>query len=126
MLLVSCSSGSDETTSEPPADTAATLATVPTTSQAQVTSPERIPVAPPPTSAAPPQPPTATTPTTTSTTQTETRPPLVHTVEEGQVLSQIAERYGVTVEAIVEANDLDSPDFIVVGQELEIPISTNE
>lgn len=42
------------------------------------------------------------------------------------MLSQIAERYGVTVEAIVEANGLDSPDRIYVDQELIIPISTDQ
>lgn len=37
------------------------------------------------------------------------------------MLGQIAEQYGVSVEAIVEANGLDSPDLIYEDQELVIP-----
>ena len=65
-------------------------------------------------------------PTTTAATQEGTRPPLVHTVEAGQLLSTIAERYGVTVAEIVEANGLGSADLIFPGDELIIPISTNQ
>jgi LysM repeat protein len=43
-----------------------------------------------------------------------------HIVQEGDVLGQIAVQYDVTVEALMEANDLDSPN-IYVGQELVIP-----
>ena len=63
--------------------------------------------------------PTATTPETTTT-----RPlggPRTHRVSEGEVLGQIADQYGVSVDAIVEANGLDSPDLIYEDQELIIP-----
>jgi LysM repeat protein len=45
---------------------------------------------------------------------------LTYIVEPGDSLSVIAARFGITVEAITEANDLADPD-IIVGQELIIP-----
>ncbi|MBI3240722.1 MAG: LysM peptidoglycan-binding domain-containing protein [Chloroflexi bacterium] len=47
--------------------------------------------------------------------------PVVHTVEVGENLTLIAQRYGVTVEAIVRANNLRNADSIFVGQQLIIP-----
>ncbi len=44
-----------------------------------------------------------------------------HTIEAGESLYAIARRYDVSVEAIVEANNLSSPDQIAVGQQLIIP-----
>ena len=42
-------------------------------------------------------------------------------VREGDTLSAIAQRFDTTVRALVEANDLDDPDRIRVGQRLRIP-----
>lgn len=42
-------------------------------------------------------------------------------VQSGDTLSQIADRFGVTVVAIAGASRLDDPDFLEVGQELTIP-----
>jgi murein DD-endopeptidase MepM/ murein hydrolase activator NlpD len=42
-------------------------------------------------------------------------------VQRGDILSAIAERYNVSVEAIVEANNLTNPDALEVGQQLTIP-----
>ncbi|HET8676035.1 MAG TPA: LysM domain-containing protein [Blastocatellia bacterium] len=39
----------------------------------------------------------------------------------GDSLSSIAERYGVTVEAICQANSIENPNLIRVGQVLTIP-----
>jgi nucleoid-associated protein YgaU len=47
--------------------------------------------------------------------------PLVHTVKRGENLTQIAARYKVTVEAIVEANGLKNANLIEIGQKLVIP-----
>ena len=47
---------------------------------------------------------------------------ITHTVAEGENLFRISLRYGVTVETIREANDLDD-NLIYVGQELLIPTS---
>ncbi|MBA3777838.1 MAG: LysM peptidoglycan-binding domain-containing protein [Chloroflexi bacterium] len=45
----------------------------------------------------------------------------LYVVVEGETLSEIAERYGVTVEALVEANDIADPDLLEIGQRLVIP-----
>src|SRR3989442_7186578 len=42
-------------------------------------------------------------------------------VQDGQNLWQIAQTYGVTVEALVAANDIGNDDVIQVGQDLVIP-----
>jgi LysM repeat protein len=49
---------------------------------------------------------------------------VTHVVQPGETLSRIALRYGTTVEAIAQANNLINPDFIVPGQRLVIPGST--
>ncbi len=46
---------------------------------------------------------------------------IIHIVQPGETLLQIARRYGTTVEAIVEANNLSDPDNLTVNQELVIP-----
>ncbi|GBD08061.1 Muramidase-2 [Candidatus Thermoflexus japonica] len=63
------------------------------------------PMAPAPTSTPPPSSPSGIT----------------HVVQPGETLFRIALRYGTTVEAIVQANNLINPDFIVPGQRLVIP-----
>ena len=45
----------------------------------------------------------------------------VYTVEAGDTLSEIARRFDTTVEALVEANDLDDPDVLDIGDELTLP-----
>lgn len=45
----------------------------------------------------------------------------IHTVQAGESLLSIALLYGVTVEEIQEANELNNPDAIFIGQELIIP-----
>jgi nucleoid-associated protein YgaU len=47
--------------------------------------------------------------------------PLVHTVRRGENLTQIANRYDVTVEAVVAANGIKNANLIEVGQKLIIP-----
>ena len=44
-----------------------------------------------------------------------------YVVLEGDTLSGIAEMFGVSWDAIIQANDLQSQDAIFVGQELVIP-----
>lgn len=46
---------------------------------------------------------------------------IVHTVRWGETLSSIARLYGVTIQAIMEANKLTSPNLIYEGQRLRIP-----
>lgn len=57
----------------------------------------------------------ATTPGPSSGTGT------VHTVADGDTLSAIADRYGVSVEAIMAANSITDPTSLSVGQQLTIP-----
>ncbi|MBN1991478.1 MAG: LysM peptidoglycan-binding domain-containing protein [Anaerolineae bacterium] len=45
----------------------------------------------------------------------------IYTVAQGDTLSAIAKRYGVTVRQLVEANQVQEPNLIRVGQRLVIP-----
>lgn len=46
---------------------------------------------------------------------------LIHVVREGDTLWTIASRHNVSVDAIVEANELPNPDALTLGQRLVIP-----
>ncbi len=48
--------------------------------------------------------------------------PIFHMVKKGEYLFNIASQYGVTIEAIMEANKLPNSDEIIEGQKLIIPI----
>ncbi|MGE5594202.1 MAG: LysM peptidoglycan-binding domain-containing protein [Betaproteobacteria bacterium] len=48
---------------------------------------------------------------------------ITYIVQPGDTLSLIAQRFGTTVAAIVEANDIANPDVIFVGQVLQIPVT---
>lgn len=50
--------------------------------------------------------------------------PITHVVQAGETLSEIAHMYGTTVEAIVQANDLENANAIREGQVLLIPSPT--
>ena len=45
----------------------------------------------------------------------------VHVVQRGETLSQIAQRYGVSMAALAQANGINNPNFIYSGQRLRIP-----
>lgn len=65
----------------------------------------------------------------TSTPEPEPQPvgtPTTHEVQAGETLGGIALQYGVSVEAVLAENGLDSADFIRVGQELKIPAPESE
>lgn len=47
---------------------------------------------------------------------------IVHEVVSGETLIAIAIEYDTTVDAILDANDLDSPDLIFEGQQLIVPL----
>ncbi len=53
-----------------------------------------------------------------------TRGPESYIVQPGDMLGAIAERYNISVEAIVQANNIPNPDSLEVGQELIIPVAT--
>lgn len=46
---------------------------------------------------------------------------VTHTVQQGDTLSSIARRYGTTWQAVANANGLQNPNQIYVGQKLTIP-----
>jgi LysM repeat protein len=48
----------------------------------------------------------------------------IHVVQSGETLVRIARQYGVTVQDIVSANNLENPNLLDVGQELIIPTAT--
>lgn len=48
-------------------------------------------------------------------------PARTHTVQAGETLTSIAQQYGVTVQAIVAANEITNPDRVTVGTTLIIP-----
>jgi LysM repeat protein len=48
----------------------------------------------------------------------------VYIVQEGDYPSSIAEKFGISVEELMEANDITDPTSLIVGQELIIPTPT--
>jgi LysM repeat protein len=50
-----------------------------------------------------------------------TSPASVYTVVAGDSLATVAARYGITVDALVSANNLADPNLIRIGQELDVP-----
>jgi LysM repeat protein len=81
----------------------------------------------------PPAEATATPTTGTSVTPVPeaTEPPssgssgetVTHVVQSGETLTTIARKYGTTVQAITQANNLANPSLITPGQSLVIPVS---
>lgn len=53
--------------------------------------------------------------------QSETPAGPVYIVQEGDYLSSIAQRFGVTTDALIAANNLENPDVLKAGDELIIP-----
>ena len=75
-----------------------------------------------PTIAPTPTPTLAPTPTPTlAPTPTPVPTPLIHVVARGENLTMIAAKYGVTIQAIQQANGITNPNKINVGQKLIIP-----
>ena len=125
MAIVASAAGCARNASEPILDATATSASpaieVQSTSTLQAvrtTTPIVISLTPitPPTAT-----PTVAPPTPTEGIPTPTRTATTHTVQSGETLAQIAAAYGTSVDAIVEANDIEDRNFIYVGQQLIIP-----
>ncbi len=53
-------------------------------------------------------------------------PGVVHVVQAGETLGDIAARHGSSITAIIRANELANPELIWVGQRLQIPTSNAE
>jgi LysM repeat protein len=98
---------------------AAALALIPTTTPTVTRTPTR-------TSTPTPVPPTATpAPPTSTPTATPTIPPtatpIIYVVQTGDTLGAIAAKYGVTTQAIMDANGITDPRLIRAGSRLVIP-----
>ncbi|WNF23857.1 LysM peptidoglycan-binding domain-containing protein [Mesobacillus jeotgali] len=50
--------------------------------------------------------------------------PVIHSVQSGDTLWKIAQKYGTTIDSIVKANNLDPAKYLYIGQKLTIPSST--
>ena len=50
----------------------------------------------------------------------------IYVVKQGDSLWAIAHRYGVTIDQIVTANQLENPNALVVGQALVIPTVSHQ
>ncbi len=66
--------------------------------------------------------PTVAPEATEATEQSETT---IYMVQAGDTLTEIAQRFNVSQEAIMEANDIGDADSLRVGQELQIPVSAS-
>lgn len=66
-------------------------------------------------------PPMITTTTTTTVLATTTTMVSYYEVQSGDILSKIAESFGVTQADLMSVNGIDDPDHIEVGQVLKIP-----
>jgi LysM repeat protein len=49
-----------------------------------------------------------------------------YVVQSGDTLLSIAAQFGVSVDAIMDLNNLDNPDFVFVGQRLAVPTGGNQ
>lgn len=96
------------TSTQPTATPTATLTPTPTTTPAT------------PTPTATGTPPTAT-PTPTPTATLEPGQTVIYVVRRGDTLYGIARRFGTTVQAIVQINNISNPSRIYAGQQLLIP-----
>ncbi len=81
-----------------------------------------VPTALPPVPAVAPTPTFIPTPNPTRTSIIDPTQDQVHVVQGGDTLNAIAQRYGVSVESIVQANQLPDANVLEVGQALTIPL----
>ncbi|REJ12310.1 MAG: hypothetical protein C6W58_16910 [Bacillaceae bacterium] len=50
----------------------------------------------------------------------------VYTVKKGDTLSEIAQKYGMTVNELVKLNNIKNPNLIITGQVLKVPAKTEK
>ena len=108
--------GDDEESTETTAAPTTTVAPA-----VSVVMPVLPPVAPPAPTAAPPPAPTTAVPVPTPTAAAPASSSLTYTIQAGDTLAAIADRFNVSVDDIVSANSIETPDVISIGQQLTIP-----
>lgn len=118
LVMTGCFGGGGGNDDESSETTVATTTTAPTVS---VVTPVVPPVAPPAPTAAPVPAPTIAAPVPVPTTAAPASSSLTYTIQSGDTLAAIADRFNVSVDDIVSANSIDNPDVISVGQQLTIP-----
>ena len=110
---------------EPVAEVVASATPTPTATASPTALPTRLATqAPTPTASPSPSPtpvPATPAPTPALTAAPTPAPQQTYVVAQGDTLAAIAERFGTTVGALQEANEIDDPDEIFVGQVLLIP-----
>jgi LysM domain len=110
---------------EDPGNEAARTSATPTASATPMPTPIATPTARP-TPSPSPSPSSTPVPETPAPTPAPTpvvtpAPQQTYTVQEGDTLAAIAQQFGTSVEALQQANGIDDPDEIIVGQVLVIP-----
>ncbi len=45
----------------------------------------------------------------------------IHVVQDGDTISGLAQQYGISMQAIIDANSLENPDSLSIGQKIKIP-----
>ena len=117
LVLAGCfGGGGDDESSE--TTTSTTTASAPTV---QTLAPVPAPVQPPTPTAAPPPAPTTAAPPPAPTTAAPASGGLTYTVQSGDTLAAIADRFNVTVDEIISANNIQNADVISIGQQFVIP-----
>jgi len=66
-------------------------------------------------------PPIVTTTTTTTTIAPSTTIPELYEIQPGDTLRKIADEFGVSMEDIINLNQITNPDKIEAGQRIKIP-----
>ena len=117
LVLAGCfGGGGDDESSETTTPTTTTSATT-----VQTLASVPAPVQPPTPTAAPPPAPTTAAPPPAPTTAAPASGGLTYTVQSGDTLAAIADRFNVTVDEIISANNIQNADVISIGQQFIIP-----
>ncbi|MCE2525069.1 MAG: LysM peptidoglycan-binding domain-containing protein [Acidimicrobiia bacterium] len=126
LVLTSCFGGDDETDDT----TTTTQASTPTPPPAAGTEPppppppvvvEPAPPPPPVVVEPPPPPPPVVVEPPAPPPPVDVDEPLIYTVQQGDTLFSIATQFGVSVDDLIAANNIDNPDIIYVDDTLTIP-----
>lgn len=117
LVLAGCFGGGGDDSSE---TTVATTTAGPTVQT--LAPPPTVPAQPPTPTAAPAPAPTTAAPAPAPTTAAPAGSGgLTYTVQSGDTLASIADRFNVSVDDIVSANNITNPDIISIGQQFVIP-----